>query len=236
MGAVGDRIRNRLLSSLSAADLARLQPDLQPVDLPLRKMLESRGRRIEHVYFLECGIASVVVTAGSHHSLEVGIVGNEGMTGLPVLLATDRSPNETFIQSPGHGFRIATPDLVRAMDQSAAMRKQFLSFAHSLTTQMAFTALSNGRYRIEERLARWLLMAQDRSSSDDVVMTHEFLSMMLGVRRPGVTSALGALEKQGMIAARRGMVSIMDRIALEEAANGSYGAPEAEYERLFGRG
>jgi CRP-like cAMP-binding protein len=228
-----EKMRNRILARLSPADFALLKPGFTWVDLPVRKLLEVRGRRIEHVYFPESGLASVVVTGAGHHSLEVGMIGREGMTGLSVVLAADRSPCETFMQSAGEGWRIAVDDLLAATEKSAGLRNIFLRHAHAVTTQMCFTALSNGSYKIEERLARWLLMAQDRSDGPEVFLTHEFLSVMLGVRRPGVTAALGDLEKLGVIAAKRGSVTILNRGGLEDAANGGYGAPEAEYERLF---
>jgi CRP-like cAMP-binding protein len=211
-----------------------LQPGLYPVDLPVRRQLETRNRRVEHVYFFEQGLASVVISAGSRHSIEIAIIGHEGMTGLPVVLEADRALYETFIQSAGHGWRIAAEDFRGAMAQSASLRTVMLRYAHTLVSQMAFTALANGRYKLEERLARWLLMANDRSDGDTIILTHEFLSIMLGARRPGVTNALNYFEKRGWLSARRGEIEIADRAALEEAANGSYGGPEAEYERLFG--
>ena len=228
-----EKFRNKILARLTAADFALLKPGLSLVDLPVRKLLEVRGRRIEHVYFLESGLASVVVTGAGHHSLEVGMIGREGMTGMSVLLAAERSPNETFMQSAGEGWRIAADDLLAATEKSVTLRNIFLRHIHAVMTQMAFTALSNGSYKIEERLARWLLMAQDRSDGPVVFLTHEFLSVMLGVRRPGVTAALGDLERLGVIAAQRGSVTVLNRGGLEDAANGGYGAPEAEYDRLF---
>jgi CRP-like cAMP-binding protein len=204
---------NKLLGSLSAPDFALLQPGLSPVDLPVRRQLENRNRRIEHVYFLTRGLASLVISAGANHSIEVGIIGKEGMTGLSLLLDSDTAVHKTFIQSAGEGWRISTEDLRAALAQSPT--------------------LANGRYRLEERLARWLLMAHDRSEGDTVALTHEFLSVMLGVRRPGVTNALNLFERRGIIQARRGLIQIINRPALEEAANGCYGTPEAEYRRLF---
>jgi CRP-like cAMP-binding protein len=224
--------RNRILACLTPADFARLP--LTQVDLPVRKMLEPRGRKVEHVYFLESGVASVVVSGGSRHSLEVGLVGRESMTGLAVILGAERAINETFIQAPGTGWRLAADELRTAMAQSASLRDLLLKHAHVMSAQMAFTALANGCYHIDERLARWLLMAHDRAEGPDISMTHEFLSVMLGVRRPGVTEALNELESKGVIESRRGWVTVLNRPALEDAANGSYGTPEAEYERLFG--
>jgi CRP-like cAMP-binding protein len=227
-------MRNKILAGLSAGDFALLQPDLEAVDLPVRKLLEARGRRVEQVYFFEKGLGSMVVTGGSHHSLEVGMIGREGMTGISLLMGADRSPYEVFIQSAGHGWRISAETIGAAIEKSQTLRSQFLRHAHTVVVQMAFTALANGRYKIEERLARWLLMAHDRADGDSLTLTHEFLAVMLGVRRPGVTTTLNELAKRGMIVSHRGMVTVKDRAALEETANGGYGAPESEYERLFG--
>lgn len=228
-----DATANKLLASLSAPDFALLEPNLSAVELPLRRQLENRNRRIEHAYFLRRGLASLVVSGGANHSIEVALVGKEGMTGISLLLQSDIAVHETFIQTAGDGWRIGAEELRAAMAKSPSLHKALLRFAHVTVTQMSFTALANGRYRLEERLARWLLMAHDRAEDDVVGLTHEFLSVMLGVRRPGVTNALNALEKRGVILARRGAITIVDRPALEEAANGSYGAPEGDYHRLI---
>ncbi|HEY4274796.1 MAG TPA: Crp/Fnr family transcriptional regulator, partial [Rhizomicrobium sp.] len=200
--------KNGILSGLSHGDAALLSPFLTAVDLPVRKQLETRNRRIEHVYFLDAGIASMVASAGTNHSIEIGMIGSEGMTGLSVVMGTDRSPHEIFMQSGGHGWRIASADLVQAMAASPALRDGLLRYSHTLMTQMGYTALSNGRYKLEERLARWLLMAHDRSSGGDVLLTHEFLAVMLGTRRPGITAALSEMEKGSVIGTRRGSITV----------------------------
>jgi CRP-like cAMP-binding protein len=227
-------LTNKLLGSLPASDFALLQPHLSAIDLPVRRQLEGRNRRIEHVYFFTRGLASLVVSAGATHSIEAAVIGREGMTGLSLLLESEISLHETFMQSAGAAWRISVADFRAAMAKSENLYKTFLRFAHVLVVQMSYTALANGRYKLEERLARWLLMAQDRAESDTVALTHEFLSVMLGVRRPGVTNALNLLQERGILRAQRGAVHIKDRLALEEAANGSYGVPEADYRRLFG--
>jgi CRP-like cAMP-binding protein len=227
---------NRILASLTLDDAALLQLNLEPVELPVRRQLELRDRPIEHVYFLDSGLASMVVSAGANHNIEICIIGNEGMTGLPILLDTDRPLHETFIQTAGNGWRITAEHLRLAMARSPTLRSTLLRYTHTLFAQMAYTALANGRYKIEERLARWLLMADDRAEGSTVHLTHEFLALMLGARRAGVTVALSEFQKRGTLQMRRGVITIVDRGALEEAANGSYGAPESEYGRLFGPG
>jgi len=236
MALVQTKIANRILAGLSPADFAQLQPHLSQVDLPVRRQLELRNRAIEHVYFLESGLASMVVSSGAQHSIEVGIIGSEGMTGLPILLGTDRGNHETFIQTAGTAWRIPADPLRAAVEKSSSVRRRLLHHAQVLMTQMAFTALANGRYKIEERLARWLLMADDRTPGNTINLTHEFLAVMLGSRRAGVTAALNHFQKRGILKMQRGVITIVDRNALEEAANGCYGAPEAEYRRLFGGG
>jgi CRP-like cAMP-binding protein len=216
--------KNKVLAALSNADLALLQPHLEPVQLEVRKSLESANKPITHSYFLESGLASIVA-GNTHKALEVGLVGSEGMTGLPIVLGNDRSPNENFIQVAGEGSRIAADKLREAIEQSRSLHAAFLRFVHSFMNQTANTAFSNGTATVEERLARWLLMAHDRLDGDEIPLTHEFLSLMLGVRRAGVTVALHYLEHRGIIRMSRGQIVVADRDGLKAAANGTYHQP-----------
>jgi CRP-like cAMP-binding protein len=227
-------LRNRILGSLSKTDFALLQPHLEPVRLRFRQRLQSPNRRVKAAYFPDSGIASVVAIAtGSHIQIEVAVIGCEGMTGLPIVLDTGRSPCEIFVQVEGHGRCIPAHNLESAMESSPAIKNAFLKYAHILDIQASYTALANAQGKLEERLARWLLMAQDRIGQDELDLTHEFLALMLGVRRAGVTVGLQHFVLRGLVTTRRGFIVIRDRVGLEEAANGLYGAPEAEYERLF---
>ena len=228
-----DQTPNRLLSRLSPADFGLLEPLLTGVDLPLRVELEAPNKPIEYAYFIERGFASVVANGSGDRGLEVGLIGREGMTGVALVMGTDRSPNATYIQSAGSGWRIAAADLSNSAEQSPTLRRSLLRFGHTFLVQAAYTAAANGRSKVETRLARWLLMAHDRTDGDELILTHEFLSIMLGVRRPGVTVALSFLEKQGLVRPQRGSISITDRKGLEEAAKDAYGVPEAELHRLF---
>jgi CRP-like cAMP-binding protein len=231
---VRNGLRNRLLGSLSRADLALLQPMLVPVKLRFRQRLQSANRAVKAAYFPDSGIASVVAIAnGSRSQAEVAVIGCEGVVGLPIVLGTGRSPCEVFIQVEGHGHCIPSGDLTSAMEQSEPLREALLRYAHVFMVQASWTALANAHGKIEERLARWLLMAQDRIASDELLLTHEFLALMLAVRRAGVTVALQHFETKGLITTARGCLVIKDRDGLEEGANGLYGAPEAEFERLF---
>jgi CRP-like cAMP-binding protein len=225
---------NRILTRLSPEDFGLLQPHLECVELPLRTQLEQSNRRIEHVYFIERGIASVVSDGAGSRDVEVGLIGREGMTGLAIMMETDRSPHRTFMQVAGAGQKIESSLLRNALEQSPSLRRLLLHYCHAFVIQTAQTAMSNARSKIEDRLARWLVMADDRVDGNELPLTHEFLATMLGVRRPGVTVALNLLERSGLIETKRGVVVVIDRQGLEEHSNGAYGASEREFRRLFG--
>ena len=229
-----DKSPNRMLSLLSADDFRLLVPHLSAVDLPLRLHLEGRNRRIEYVYFVESGFASVVANSKDQSDVEVGLIGCEGVTGVAVILGTDRSPHETYMQSAGAGRRMAAATFRRLMTESPTLQRALLNYAYTFLIQTSFTALANSRSNIEARLARWLLMTHDRTVGNQLSLTHEFLAIMLGVRRAGVTSALGLLKKRALISTTRKVISVLNRGGLEKLANSAYGAPEAEYKRLFG--
>ena len=213
---------NRILSRLSRQEFALLEPHLEAVDLPVRKTLEARRKRIDQVYFIESGFASVVANGTNKPSIEVGIIGREGMTGLAIVMGHDRAQHDTYIQVAGHGLRISAAKLREADERSMILHRAMLRYAHAFLLQTTTTALANGRSKIEERAARWLLMADDRIDGDDLPLTHEFLGLMLGTHRPGVTIALQALEKAGLIATRRSHITIIDRKGLEKNSNGTY--------------
>lgn len=226
--------QNKILQALSAEDFGLLEPHLSPVSLPLRHVLEAPKRPVEDIYFLESGIASMVTGAHSDQRIEVGIFGRDGMSGIPVILGTDRWHQECFIQIAGNGRRMPSGALRDAMRTSQSLQQLLLRYAQSMMTQTASTAFANGHGKLDERLARWLLMSHDRVEGDEVRLTHEFLALMLGVRRAGVTETLHVLESRGAIRAGRGVITIVDRDRLEESAGGLYGIPEAEYRRLIG--
>jgi CRP-like cAMP-binding protein len=218
-------IENRILSRLSRADFALLKPHLEPVDLPVLTRLEIGNKRIDSIYFMERGFASVVADGADEGGIEVGIVGREGMTGLAVVMGKDRSPHDTYIQAAGAGQRISAAKLRAAMDQSVSLHRSFLHYAHAFYIQTTHTALANGRSKNAERLARWLLMADDRIDGAELPLTHKLLSIMLGLHRPGVTVAVKALENAGLIRARRGAITVVNRKGLERMSNGTYLPP-----------
>jgi len=224
---------NHLLQTLSSADLGLLEPNLERVDLPLRRELEKPNRQIEDVFFMDEGIASVVAKQASGKASEIGIIGCEGMTGTAILLGTDRSPHETYIQLKGKAQKISASDLRRVTSRSPSLLAALLKFAHAFMVQTAHTAIANGRAKLHERLARWILMAHDRVPGDTLYLTHEFLALMLAVRRAGVTETIHVLQKQKLIDAHRAEITVLNRKGLEKVAGTFYGAPEAEYRRLF---
>jgi CRP-like cAMP-binding protein len=226
--------RNQLLASLSTDDLDLLEPHLASVTLGVRKPLETPNRRIEAVYFPESGFASVVAIQSNGKQVEIGLVGREGMTGLPIVFGNHRSPHSTYIQAAGTGKCISANELREATMSSLSLRNSLLKYAQAFGVQTSHTAISNAWAKMDVRLARWLLMAHDRIGDDALPLTHEFLSLMLGVRRPGVTDALNALRKQGLVSYHRGQITVRDRKGLERTAGDAYGIPEAEYRRLIG--
>jgi CRP-like cAMP-binding protein len=224
---------NHLLLSLPSAELDAMQPHLEQVAMPVRMVLETPHQAVTHVYFPLGGIISVVAMSKGHE-IEVGIIGHDGMTGLPVLLGDSVAAHKVFVQIAGEGLRMTAEQFRLQVESSPAMLQRFLSYAHAFSVQTAHTALANGRGNIGARLARSLLMSTDRTGETNLPFTHEFLSLMLGVRRAGVSEALASLASQGLLAYTRGEILVLDRPGLEKLANGLYGVPEAEQQRLTG--
>lgn len=230
-----EEVRNTLLRRLPASAFEKLAPHLQPLDLPLRYPLALPDEPIEHVVFIEAGLASMVVEDDSGRRIEVRHIGYEGMTGYTVVLGADQSPTRTFMQMPGRGLKVPARDVVSLLDDPQA-RLLLLRYIHTCDLQLSFTTLATSRYSLPQRLARWLLMCHDRIEGDTLTLTHDFLSLMLGVRRASVTDQLHVLEGTRAIRSTRGQIRILNRETLLRIAGGCYGTPEEEYERLIRRG
>jgi CRP-like cAMP-binding protein len=228
------QIQNHLLSSLTETDRTALQPHLEAVELPVRYVLEVPNKPLSHAYFLESGIGSVVTGDGAHDEIETGIVGRDGMTGTAIVLIAAQCPSKTFMQIGGKGWRIEAPTLLARLHESPSMHHCFLRYAFSFSVQTANTVLSNAKAKLDARLARWLLMANDRMDGDQIAITHEFLSLMLAVRRAGVTTTMASLVDRGCVAIKRGSINILDRASLQRVAANFYGVPEREQLRLTG--
>lgn len=227
-------VRNYLLCGMSAEDFARLAPHLVPCTGEKGDVLFRKEEPVHDVWFFESGICSLIAISAEGQRVESGIVGREGFAPVAVVMGSDRAPYEGIIQLPDHCWKIRLDILLNAINQSTTLLPFLLLYIQSLSTQIAYTALSNAVHSVEERLARWLLMCNDRIDAQDMPLTHEFLSVMLAVRRPSVTTSLHVLESNGFIRSERGCITIRNRAAMEEFAGDAYGPPEREYERLLG--
>ena len=225
-------VRNRLLSILAPDDFDDLEPKLERVPMPLQAVLITARQPISHCYFPESGVVSTVANT-EEGRIEVGITGREGFVGIPVFLGAGSSPHTSFAQGAGEALRITAVDLQSAIAARPSIARPLGIFVHAMMVQVAQTAYANVTLTIEARLARWILMTQDRTDSEELVLTHDFLSKMLGVRRPGVTVATHVLEGTGSIRARRGKIIVRDRDMLRDIARDAYHVAEAEYERAM---
>ncbi|MFL5266238.1 MAG: Crp/Fnr family transcriptional regulator [Stellaceae bacterium] len=226
-------VANRLLRALSPDDLDPLRAHLETVPLPQKQTLSSPGTSIDHVYFPQEGMVSLVQPLEDVATIEVGMIGNEGLVGTPVLLGADSSPS----RSDGPDSRVCLANAGKRFREEVGHRAGFLGvllrYAQALHVQVSLTAACNGRHTVPERLARWLLTAHDRSPNDQLPLSHEFLSQMLGVRRAGVTVALGTLKVAGLIRNSHAQVHIIDRLGLEAASCDCYSTVRDEYARLL---
>lgn len=226
-------VRNRLLRHLDPRHLALLEPHLDEVDLPARFTIYRHDSLINDLFFIETGVASLLSIADGE-SIEVGMVGSEGVIGGSALLSIGDLHPEFLMQVAGRALRISVRDFEAQAATCPELRLLIRQFLQASFDQVCFTSLANGRGTVEKRLARWLLMAHDRLDGDEIPLTHEFLAVMLGVRRPGVTVALHVMEGKHAIRSRRNSIVIVDRTRLRSLASGTYGHPETAYQRLFG--
>ena len=229
-----DRRTNRLLSLLSDDDYERLRPHLAPVILDYRKSLYEASRPIDHVYFPVEGVASLVIMTADGGSAEVGTIGSEGIVGLPVCLGDNIAPSAVYVQVPGTALGMDAGLFRRELEHRPTMNLVMLHYAHAFFNQVAQSAACAHLHRVEQRCCRWLLMTRDRMPPGDFLLTHEFLGMMLGVRRTTVTEVMGSLQKAGLIRYRRGHVTILDHEALQQRACECYEISKLEFDRLLG--
>jgi CRP-like cAMP-binding protein len=225
---------NRLLSLLSDNDYERLRPHLSPIVFDYRKSLYEASRPIEHIYFPIDGLASLVITTADGASAEVGTIGNEGVVGLPVCLGDREAPSSVYVQVPGTALRMDARIFRGELERSPTLHLITLRYAHAFFNQVAQSAACIHLHKVEQRCCRWLLMTRDRMPADDFLLTHEFLGMMLGVRRTTVTEVMGSLQKAGLIRYRRGHVTILDHEALRSRACECYDILRLEFDRLLG--
>lgn len=231
---IADAPANRLLGLLSSRDYQRLLPHLHRVPLGYRQSLYRARQRLGFVYFIETGVGSLVNTMANGQAAEVGTIGNEGVVGLPLLLGDDRAPTSVYVQVPGAGLRMTAARFSAELARSASMRTVMHRYTHALFNQVAQSAACNHFHSLEQRCCRWILMTHDRMESDEFLLTQEFLAMMLGVQRTGVSAAAGALQRAGFIRYSRGVVTILDRRGLRQGACECYGVSKREFDRLLG--
>lgn len=227
-------IRNRLLSIMTLDDFELLAPDLEACDLPKGFVLVEAGRKIDRVYFPDSGIGSVVATSPEGLKAEVGLFGFDGLCPIAAVMGVRQIAKQEFMQVAGKGHAISLGAFNTALNASSTLRSLLNAYVYTMVIQAANTALSNSNHPIDERLARWILMCDDRTDGMEIALTHEFISIMLSVRRPSVTTALHVLEGNRFISTERGTIIIRDRAAMEVFAHDGYGAPETEYRRLIG--
>jgi CRP-like cAMP-binding protein len=225
--------QNNLLGALAKSDFELLKSKLEWTDLAMGAVLYAPRKQVEYAYFPISGICSVIAEGADGVQIETGLIGREGFVGIPIVLFADSTPSQVIVQAEGRALRISRARLLNAIRKSPSLSAVLLRFAHTFNVQVSQTALSNGHFTISQRLARWLLMCQDRVDSHEFPMTHKFLAIMLAVRRAGITDALNYLEGKKAIRAMRGRIAILNRATLEEMAGGSYGVPEQEYKRLL---
>jgi len=228
-----DKINNQILLALPAASFERLQAHLEHVGLERQRVVHEASQRIESSYFVNRGLVSLVKAMQDGRVVEIGAVGIEGLTDATAVLDSDKAALDTIVVIPGDAFRIRLSTLKSLIEDDDRLRAMLQEYAVFTTRQLAQTAACNRLHTVEERCARWLLIAHDSAMSDTFPLTHEFLAMMLGARRSGVTIAANTLKKAGLIDYSRGVMTIIDRPGLEEVACECYGTIRAELDELF---
>ena len=225
---------NKLLAALPVSDYERLVPHLKLVALPLRKVVYEAGEPITQVYFPDKAVVSIVTTMEDGSMAEAGIVSNEGMVGIPVILGDNTTTTTAFVQVAGAAMQMDADILRAEFNRGGAIQTLLLRYVQALYSELAQGVACNRLHILEERLARWLLTVSDRLESEDFPLTQEFISQMLGVRRSGVTVAASTLSRAGMISYQRGHISILNREDLEATSCECYQVIQKEFARLLG--
>lgn len=226
-------VKNQLLAVLPQEEYERLNAYMETVCLKLKQNLYLPNEPIEYIYFVNSGVASLLNLMEDGTAVEVATIGNEGMVGLPVFLGADRIPGQAMVQIPGDALRMKADVFKDKVTPGSPLHDLLQRYTQTLFNQIAQSAACNRLHSVEERMCRWLLMTQDRVGQNAFVLTQEFLSQMLGVRRPTVSIAASILQKAGLIRYSRGNITILDREGLENASCECYKIIQADFERLF---
>ncbi len=230
-----DARKNHLLESLPPKEFGAIRPLLTRVSLDLGQVLYESGDQLDYVYFPTTAIVSLLYVMENGGTAEIGIVGNDGVLGIALFMGGNTTPNRAIIQSAGDAFKMKSKDLKEQFTLGGLFHNGLLRYTQALITQISQTAVCNRLHSVEQQLCRWLLLSHDRLNSDKLVMTHDLISNMLGVRREGITLATQKLAKRNLIKSARGTITILDRKALEKTCCECYAVVTAEYERLLGR-
>ena len=230
------RSKNHLLSDLPSDEFKRIFSHLEEASLELGQVLYESGDRLEYIYFPTTAIISLLYIMENGATAEIGVVGNEGFLGVPLVLGGETTPNRAVIQSAGEALRMKSKALKAEFERGAVFHNLLLRYTQALLTQISQTAVCNRLHSLEQQLCRWLLLSHDRLDSDKLVMTHDLISNMLGVRREGVTLAAAKLVKRHLIKNVRGTITVLDRQGLEGLVCECYQVVNIEYNRLMGRG
>jgi len=225
-------IGNRLLAALPSPEYQRLIPHLKSVALTTAELLYEPGDQIHFIYFPVTAIVSLVSVTSDGASIELGVIGNEGMVGLPILLGVDSTTFAATVLVSGHALRMKTEILKREFNRCGPLLNLLLRHTHAQVVQMSQSAVCNALHTVEERLCRWLLLTHDRVRTEELQITHESLSNMIGTRRSSITQAASKLKQRGLIEYHRGKIQVVDRKGLESCACECYGVVKQEYERL----
>jgi len=226
-------MENRLLAALQEPLRSRLFSQLEPVDLPLGKVLYEPGTRLSHVYFPTSSIVSILYVTEDGSSAEIAVVGNEGVVGIALFMGGGSTTSQAVVQSGGQGLRLKPNFVLDEFNRGGPLLSILLRYTQALITQTAQTAVCNRHHTLDQQLCRWLLLSLDRLKSNEIIMTQELIANMLGVRREGVTEAAGKLQAAGLIRYKRGRITIVDRGGLERRTCECYGVVRREYDRLL---
>ena len=233
---VAESRKNFLLSALADEELTRVSLKLEPVTLALGEALYESGEKSDYLYFPTTAVISLLYIMESGSTAEIGIVGNDGVVGVAIFLGGESTTSRAIAQSAGDALRMKRDDLLAEFRLGGRFQELLLRYVQAILTQISQTAVCNRLHAIEQQLCRWLLLSHDRLNSDKLVMTHDLISNMLGVRREGITLAAKKLAERKLITNKRGTITVIDRQGLEAAACECYEVVNAEYNRLLGRG
>jgi CRP-like cAMP-binding protein len=231
-----DALKNYLLTALPVDEFSRVKSNLEPVSFKLGEVIYESGDKMNYAYFPTTAIVSMLYIMENGATAEIGVIGNDGIVGNALFMGGDATTSRAIIQSEGEAYRMEAKDLKAEFALGSVFQQMMLRFTQALMTQISQTAVCNRLHSVEQQLSRWLLLSHDRLDSDKLVMTHDLISNMLGVRREGVTLSAQKLAKRKLIKNVRGTITVIDRQGLEEAVCECYKVVNSEYNRLLGRG